>query len=608
MKPMRVLKWIGLAGVALMLTSGLAGCKDDDNDGSTVFSDCRVSGTVTDEQANPVEGVAVTYKGLDIAATTASDGTYTLAGVPKKSGIVTFAKDGYQTASVTVTARKFDEQGLANVDVELVYASARIKGVVYDANNGGAPMPGVKVSVSASQSDITGADGSFEIKNLILQDYEVTFAKEDYSNVVKKLTMADFTDGIAELSITMGSEELLRGLTKFNLADAPKWYYNEYRGGRNAVNYPHWDWACNYMCTLEFVGNWEEQNEGTTLRIRNDGDERKNPADLEVFDSFVYGSKLITADNHLLTIEARTHSASTDAPAYFGIQVIDLSDPQPKACLIGGVRTLASEDYQPITADLSAYDGREVIIAIGTFRQQTGDYWKQFVMRRIAFTPSPIPSLWDWLPGSNVAGLDDWKMTLEMVRSTMPHTKKQFTGISPESGDRGNYVNAYRSWRNVAHIGAEWSFMPVNKDPEVFPSEGFVIKTRGGNNVSTTVPESYFYAKFSIGAGCNTLRLKARNFNGTNATFFKLTAVLNDGTVTHVLPVSNTASMAEAAADGCLKFIHENGGAGDPDGYATFTYDLSAFNGKDALLTLGVFKGEANGSENKLCIYSITME
>ena len=44
---------------------------------------------------------------------------------------------------------------------------------------------------------------------------------------------------------------------------------------KNADSYPHWDWSTDYMCTLSFWGNMEEQPEGTTLRIRNTGDEQK---------------------------------------------------------------------------------------------------------------------------------------------------------------------------------------------------------------------------------------------------------------------------------------------------------------------------------------------
>ena len=88
------------------------------------------------------------------------------------------------------------------------------------------------------------------------------------------------------------------------------------------------------------------------------------------------------------------------------------------------------------------------------------------------------------------------------------------------------------------------------------------MKTRGGGTrVSTTDPESYFYAKFAIAAGHNNFTLKARNFSSVNATFFKLTAITEDGTVKHIIP---TASVGEAAADGCWKFCHEDGSADNP--------------------------------------------
>jgi hypothetical protein len=188
----------------------------------------------------------------------------------------------------------------------------------------------------------------------------------------------------------------------------------------------------------------------------------------------------------------------------------------------------------------------------------------------------------------------------------MPHTKKSFTGLSPVSGDRDNYVDAYRAWREVGHVGAEWSFIPLKKDPEVFPSEGYILKTRDTPETSTTVPEAYLYAKFAIAPGSNQLTFTTRNF-GSNFTYFKLTAIEDDGTVTHVAPQSNTAQEAGVAADGCWKFKHGDGGAGNPEGYASFLYDLSQFNGKNVTLALGVYNGEPNTGENKLVFHTIDL-
>lgn len=73
------------------------------------------------------------------------------------------------------------------------------------------------------------------------------------------------------------------------------------------------------MGTLTYVGNYEYQNEGCTLRIINDDEDRKKPADLDHFNTFTYGKKLITADNKIMTLYVRTHNTSL-RPFQFGVQ------------------------------------------------------------------------------------------------------------------------------------------------------------------------------------------------------------------------------------------------------------------------------------------------
>jgi hypothetical protein len=535
--------------------------------------------------------------------TSGTDGKYSVADVTLKTHAVTFSKTGWLTVSKTISANDFDDSKVATVDATLINASSKIMGVITDAKNNSAPLSGVAVTVGAAGSATSGDNGAYAIENLTVDNYTVTFTKAGYVSITRPINEADFVNGTATLNVEMGSQELLRGLTAADLANAEKWYYNEYRGGRNADAYPHWDWACNYMSTLDFQGAWQEQNEGTTLQIRNGEGDQANPADLNVFDSFVYGSKLITADNKILSLRLRTHDADEANPAHFGVQVIDLSAAEPAAVKIGGDKTYGSGDYADFDFDLSNYVGKEVVIAVGIYRNATGDYWKQLVLRAIRFADQKVEN-WDWLPGTEVVA--GWKLTQETVRSTMPHLKDSFTGISPESGNRDNYVDAYRAWREVSHIGAEWSFVPLKKDPEVFPSEGYLIKTRNTPEVNTTVPEAYMYAKFSIAAGNNELTLTTRNFS-TNFTYFKLTAIENDGTVTHVAPTSNTAQEASAAENGCWKFKHEAGGAGDPEAYASFVYDLSQFNGKDVTLAFGVYNGQADSGENKLVFHTIKL-
>lgn len=602
-----------LGGLAVSVSS----CKDDDtqeNDKKTIG---EVSGVVTDDEGNALGGVEVsiadivdlTETAVTATTTTAEDGSYKLAGVSVDSHMITCKKATYQTTSVTLKPWKFNAEAMATVNVEMRYAAAKITGTVIDARNNGAPLAGVKVAISETQTAVSDANGKYEIVNLPLDAYEVTFTLKDYATVIKKVGRDAFENYEAVLDVVMGSPEVLRGKTAFDLKDADKWYYSEYRGGGNSESYPHWDWACDYMAALDFVGAWEEQNEGTTLQIRNDAANQKNPVDLDVFDSYVYGSKLITADNKIMTLQVRTHNADAENPAIFGVQVIDLSADEPAAVKIGGNESYGSDAYKSFGFDLSDYVGKEVVIAVGIYRAKTGDYWKQLVLRRIAFSTSKIDG-WNYITGTAVnEDLKDWKLTMEMVRSTMPQVKKLFSGITVCEGnkDKGNRQVAYHSWRDNAHIAAEWSFVPRVKDPEVFAGEGYIIKTRGGGTaVNTIEPEAYLYAKFSIAEGCNQLTLRIRNFSG-DATFFKLTAIENNGTVTHVAPASNTAASASAAANGCWRFVHQNGGPGDPNSYARFVYDLSAFNGRDVLLVLGVYKGEDNGTESKVCIYNAEM-
>ena len=601
MKKTRILRTFMFAAFWGTLVLMFNSCTKDDPSGKEMGT---VSGIVTDELGMPVTDVKAVISGVDGSVTSAADGKYVMDKVTIESHTVTFSKDGYKTTSATITTSKFNTSKVATVNVSLVAAPAKISGIVVDARNGNIPLAGVKVSVSANESAVSGTDGKYEIKNLPVADYTITFSKTDYATITRTVGKDNFVNNLVTLDARMGGVELLPGLIVEDLQKADKWYYNEYRGGRNADSYPHWDWSTDYMCALDFKGAWDEQNEGTTLQIRNSTAEQSNPADLDHFDSFVYGSKKITADNKILTLRMRTHDSDAASPAYFGVRVIDLSASNPTSVKIGETKTYGSPDYTDVDFDLSAYVGKEVIVAIGIYRKETGNYWKQLVLRAIRFSDRKVEG-WSWLPGTEV--INNWKLTKEMVRSTMVQTKKTFTGISPVSGNRDNYKDAYRSWRTVNHVMTEWCLVPLNKDPEVFPSEGYLIKTRGNTAVDTQTPESYLYAKFAIAAGSNKLTFKTRSFGG-NYTFFKLTAIKEDGTVVHIAPSSNTAQVASAAADGCWKFKHDSGSADNPDSYASFVYDLSQFNGNNVVIALGVYKGEStNTDENKLVIYNLTI-
>lgn len=584
-------------------------CSDDDD--TQQAGTGTVQGIITDDYNSPLEGVSVTVDGSSITGTTDANGSYTLSNVPIGKSILTFTRPNYQTISVTVTPLSFNN-GVALVNASMEYAAARIVGTVLDAKHGNQPMAGVRISLSSGQTTTTGNDGTYTIENLPLDAYTITFESDGYESISRTIGIDGFIDGTATIDVVMGGRQILPHKTLDDLESCDHWFYNEYRGGRNAESYPHFDWSTDFMATMDFYGTWEEQNEGTTLQINNSDADRSNPADLNNFDSYVYGLKHITEDNKIMTIQCRSHSTSDDDPAVWGVQVVDMSQANPTAVKLGDNRTINRTDgsYSSEVFDFSDYVGKDVVIAIGIYRARTGDYWKQFVLRRISFNNKPVPEgNWGWLEGTPINDeLSGWGLTQEMVRSTMPQIYYSFSGISPQGGNRDNYAGAYHSWRDVAHIGALWSFVPLHKDTEPFAGEGFVMKTNGGGTpVSTTEPQAYFYSKFSITPDHDHLVLRCRNFSGDNATYFKLTAITNSMQVTHIQPSNVTADQWGQGDNGCVWFIHQNGGAGDPDGYASFTFDLSQFNGQDVTLCLGVYKGTDNGDENKLCIYSINV-
>jgi hypothetical protein len=609
MKPTEFLRAFALAALLGSAMTMTPSCKDDETPTENDLG--TITGTVTaEEDGQAIEGVTVAVSDVEGTVATGSDGKYTVANVSVASHSVTFSKTGWLSASVTIAASKFDANKQATVSVTLQNASAKITGTVTDATNGNAPLAGVTVDIGTAESAVTDSEGKYAIENLIVDSYTATFSKSGYPAVVREIVPGSFVEGVATVDVEMGLAELLRDKTAFDLANADKWHYNEYRGGRNGHNYPHWDWSTAYMATLEFYGNWENQSEGLALRTRNDGDQQSNPADLNMFDSYMYGSKKITDDTKILSLEVRTHQGTEEAPVYFGVQVVDLSASEPVAVKVGETKTHYGDSYVVFDFDLSSYIGKEVVVAVGVYRAATGDYWKQLPIRTLRF--SSVKQTENWMTGTEV--IPDAKLTEEMVRSTMVNTKKSFTGISPTSGGNNGELGAvYQSWRTIDHLAASWSFVPVKKDPEPFASEGYVVKTRGTSETSASVPEAYFYAKFAIEQGSNSLILKGRTFTSGSVpvryTYFKLTAIDEAAPGTPVAIVPTPGGEYDGDVDGeFYKLQHYQGTPDTPDQYATFTYDLSQFNGKNVLLMLGVYNVVANTSENKLSIYSISLE
>lgn len=583
-------------GICFLAFSNLS-CSGDEDNTTTNLGNGDVSGIITDDNNTPLSGVTVTVNDADISDITDDSGCYYLKGVPIGKHILSFSKTDYQTVSCTLTPKQWND-GTANISTSLRYAAAKITGRILDAKNGKKPLEGASVSIGGETVQ-TNSEGIYTISHLPLDNYTITFTYNDYNPQTREVKTDDFIDGVAQLAdILLGSEEILPGLTLFDLKECTPWMYNEYRGGRNADNYPQFDWSVDYMCTLDMIGNWEEQNEGTTMRVNEN-----NGVDLDNLNTFIYGRKHITEDNKIMTVFVRTHQG----PAIWNVVVVDLSESKPQAKKLGENISFQDGNYKNFVFDLSAYVGKDIAIAIGTY--YSGE-WVQLVLRRISFAPSATSGL-AWLPGTPInESLEDLHLTQEMVRGTMPNERKSFTGITTYDGrkDRDEYVWAYRDWNKTGHIAAYWGMTSITKDCDVFTNEGYTIKTRGGNGiVSTSKAESYLYSKFAIDDNNKTLTLRARNF-GSHPTYYKMIAITDDMNVKYLQPTkdSKVDELAEGP-DGTIKFNHKNGDTGHPENYGKFVFDLSQYKGKNVTLVLAVYKGEENGDENKVTIYSIDL-
>ena len=389
MKSTKLFKFASLAAM-VAATVFANSCKKQENTIDTPKGE--VAGLVTDELGTPIIDVEVTIKGTKLKAITAVDGSYSIKEVPMTKQTVEFKKDGYATSSATITAASFKEDK-ATVNVKMLISGCKITGKCLDAKNGNVGMKGVNVSLNAgAKTTTTDDEGVYVFEDLTIDDYTLLFTMAGCVDVEKKVSKEQFTGDfvVTVEDVRMGAKEILPGATAEDLKLVDTWHYNEYRGGKNGDDYPHFDWSTDFMGTFtSWYGWWEEQNEGTTLQIRNseaDG-HWKNPADHEHFDSYLAGRKTITEDNCIMSIKMRTHACSEDAPAHWGVMVIDLSAAEPEAELIGNIIESYNESYSnpDHKFDLSKYIGKEVVIAIGIYRWETGDYWKQLVLRRIAF-------------------------------------------------------------------------------------------------------------------------------------------------------------------------------------------------------------------------------
>ncbi len=630
-----------LSGVVVTVNS----CKDKGGDDDPIpDGKGTVSGVVTDDAAAPnlLAGVTVTLSDGGGTATTGANGAYTITDVTIGSFTVTFEKAGYETATTELTASSFNSEKVATADAQMKDTSYQIVGTVLDGNNDNAPIEGMDVSVGENFTATTDADGEYAIEGLTLDNFTVEFSKEGYTTKTKIVSKSDFVNKIATVDMTFGGDALLPpAKTAKDLKTGVQiWRYNDYRGCD--ADYAPFGWAHGNLWALEVQGLPITSDLYSGIRIASDVLNPENNPDpsTEVFESYMYGRKLITEDNKILTVSVM--STVPDAAALdmveWGVRVVSIESPDPQSVLLTAIgastANIQTSSKEPVaySFDLSDFVDQEVIVAIGMYRVDPGNYLRNLLIKRIAFATEPAPAA-EWMTdGTVISDLPNWRMTKEMVNSTMKQDKTSFSGITNAGSNR---YEQFRAWTTNAHVGWEWGQMPLQRAEyapylEVFATQGYIMKTRWLGPVNLTDPEVYIYAKFDVTH--DKFLIYARTFQSNQDgmggwTYFRLTAIdASDYSATH-LPMlmsdsrtgntqnnSKIEDASTAAAPCMYRFRQPEGGEGDDEiDYARLSFDTSSINGKEVVLIISIYNGQLNpngtsGQENKLCIFSARFE
>lgn len=587
-----------LGGIAVSATS----CKESGTDGPTEWG--TVSGTVVDEIGVPVSGATITVSGMDETATSGADGSYSIDNVSNERHAVSASKDGYQPSSKTVRASSFVDGKATGLDLSILRANSRISGVVLDETNNSAPLSGVRVKAGTKEA-VTGNDGRFEIEGLALSTYSLSFTYGNYGVVQVSVPVSSFVNEAYDTgSIYLGGGALIGTMTRYDLAASVKLLYDDYRSGNARGPVPSgtsngfWDWASGFMAAVfDRTGNVEIQSEGFALRPISSALANHPATDLENFDTRIWGIKKITSTNSKMTVRVRCHQA----PATFGVQVVNLDTPTPTLDRIAHY-THPNDQYINYNFDLSAYEDKTVVVILGQYidlennSPTATDYWHQIPVGRITFSSAWLPSDQTWWPGDEV--IEGWKLTRQMVANAGVQTRSAFTGARTGTSTNHSGIGA---WKGTGHIGEYWHYIGIEIQPEPLREEGFTIKTPSANPVSTTIPKSFIYAKFAISPGADKMVLTGRTLSDANDTFFKFAVFDAQGNfLAYVQP--STGATGSAGLDGTWKFRNNTTTS------STFEFDLSAYDGQMVAVAIAAMKGEANDEENKLVIQSIVLQ
>lgn len=593
-----------LAGALLAVS-----CQEKAPEGDKVAK-ANITGTVIDDQDNPLEGVTVTFVTPDAAkeqqavATTNSNGTFLAEDVPSTARLVNFTKEGYASASTTIAEAKFETGEITLETAVLVYSQASIEGNVFTLSN--EPYADVTVTCGTLTTTTT-AEGGYKFEGLTIKGYTLNFSDADGNTAELEITAEDFTDGIAYApNVTLGSY-VMPGLTYSEIQAAPYWYGNNYAGGVGAFQMQWNHVGFLTMFPYKAVG-YRNAAEGISLVSGPD-----NEGELV---SYIYGRKTIFTGNCYINLCARTFRAYEAAPAKLGVGVMDLSsgskevhylDPQNTyqgQKKMGGGTTTLDVEHNMFAFDLSEYAGKEIAFAIGVFggyqRLNEEEGYPETPIVRILFADKDMTEEFDaknlsaTFTGEKPEGYENWPgFTKANLSSLMPNPGTSFSGESFEATD-GEYAN----WAGTNHFMTSW--VPEIANERTVPLQDGSLFALASFNGNLEIPTGYMMSRFT--SPKKNMTIACRTYDSTKESYLRVTVVdLNDFSAAALAPTSESTAANEIVAgeNGTIGLNNDMGSVDEPSKFAKLKFDLSAYAGKDVVIVVSAHKG------NVISFYSI---
>jgi hypothetical protein len=152
-----------------------------------------VAGTVVDDQSGTaIAGATIQLENTTYSATSAADGSFSLAGIVADGYTALVTATGYNSVQMTFAAAAGTQTSLGTLRLTRVAAitSVTLSGAVQDASTG-APIAGARVTV-ASISSLTGADGRYLLSGITDLQFMVGASANGYVGSTNSFQVAQF--------------------------------------------------------------------------------------------------------------------------------------------------------------------------------------------------------------------------------------------------------------------------------------------------------------------------------------------------------------------------------------------------------------------------------